>query len=187
MTLLKWKLLATPQLGGASSYFSNIARPGVHVKSWRGNPKNEKVVSHDNSSLSNTSSRSIGEEELGTSVDITPSSSSTTPVGHLLSNGKHTGDQRRGVHSRVKVSSNNNTTSNSSVNNITGMNDISGLLLNTNSNNNTSDIPPHPTMMGGNVTGKFNPVLKMGWLPGMKQPPATSNIGLASLLDDKVD
>ena len=185
VTLLKWKLLATPQLGGASSYFSNIARPGVHVKSWRGNPKNEKAVSHDNSSLSNTSIRSTGEEELGTSVDITPSSS-TTVAGHSPSSGKHSGDQRRGVHSRVKVT-NSNTTSNSSVDNITGMNDISGLLLNTSSNNNTNDTLPHPAMMGGNVTGTFNPVLNMGWLPGMKQPMATSYIGLASLLDDKVD
>ena len=202
VTLLKWKLLATPQLGGASSYFSNITHPGVHVKSWRGSPKNEKVVTNDNSNISNTSSRTIG-EELGTSVDYTPSSSSspsTTTVGHSLS-GNH-GDHRRvtGIYSRVKPSSSAataNTASNSSTaNDVSGMNDISGLLLNTNNNNdnvlsnalpNSDNAVPHPTMVGSNATGRFNPVLKMGWLPGMKQPISSRNVGLASLIDDKVD
>ena len=207
VTLLKWKLLATPQLGGASSYFSNITtHPGVHVKSWRGSPKNDKVITHDNSNIINTSSRTIG-EELGTSVDYTPSSSSslspsTTALGHSPS-GNH-GDHRRvtgSVYSRVKPTSNTtttaNTTSNSStVNDVSGMNDISGLLLDTNNNNanvlsnalpNCDNTAPHPTMVGSNATGRFNPVLKMGWLPGMKQPIATRNVGLASLIDDKVD
>ena len=201
VTLLKWKLLATPQLGGASSYFSNITHPGVHVKSWRGSPKNEKVVTHDNSNISNSSSRTIGEEELGTSVDYTPSSSSspsTTAVGHSPS-GNH-GDHRRvtGIYSRVKPSSSTTTASNSSTatNDVSGMNDISGLLLDTNNNNvnvlsnvlpNNDNVVPHPTMVGSNATDRFNAVLKMGWLPGMKQPIATSNVGLASLIDDKVD
>lgn len=201
MSLLKWKLLATPQLGGASSYFSNITHPGVHVKSWRGSPKNEKVVTHDNSNISNSSSRTIGEEELGTSVDYTPSSSSsplTTAVDHSPS-GNH-GDHRRvtGIYSRVKPSSTTTTASNSSTvtNDASGMNDISGLLLDTNNNNanvlsnalsNNDNVAPHPTMVGSNVTGRFNAVLKMGWLPGMKQPIATNNVGLASLIDDKVD
>ena len=35
VTLLKWKLLASPQLGGATTFFSDAARPGVHVKGWR--------------------------------------------------------------------------------------------------------------------------------------------------------
>ena len=200
VTLLKWKLLATPQLGGASSYFSNITHPGVHVKLWRGSPKNEKVVTHDNSNISNTSSRTI-EEELGTSVDYTPSSSSspsTTAVGHSPS-GNH-GDHRRmtGIYSRVKPSSSTataNTASNSSTaNDVSGMNDISGLLLNTNNNNvlsnalpNSDNAVPHPTMVGSNATGRFNPVLKIGWLPGMKQQIASRNVGLTSLIDDKVD
>ncbi len=34
VTLLKWKLLATPQLGGAKSFFSSQAGPGVHLKKW---------------------------------------------------------------------------------------------------------------------------------------------------------
>ncbi len=34
MTLLKWKLLATPQLGGAKSFFSTQSGPGVHLKKW---------------------------------------------------------------------------------------------------------------------------------------------------------
>lgn len=35
VTLLKWKLLASPQLGGATSYFSEAAQPGVHRKRWK--------------------------------------------------------------------------------------------------------------------------------------------------------
>ena len=216
MTLLKWKLLATPQLGGASSFFSNIIHPGVHVKSWRGSPKNDKVVTHDNSSSitnSNNASRTIVEEELGSSVDYTPSlSSSSTAVvtGYSPSgSGNHSDDRRvtAGIHSRAKTTTTTttNTINSSTINNITtsvgaGMNDISGLLLDTNNNNNNnivltntlpnnSDTVPHPSMMGNNVTatGRLNPVLKMGWLPGMRQPIATRDIGLASLIDDKVD
>ena len=208
MTLLKWKLLATPQLGGASSYFSNIAHPGIHVKSWRGSPKNEKVVTNDNSNItSNNSSRTIGEEELGTSVDYTPSSSpSTTAVGTgylptVTSSGNHSDHSRvTGIYSRVKTSANttNTATGSSSVTNVTGMNDI-GLLLDSNNNNNNNnnmsnntlansgDTVPHPTTVRSTITGRLNPMLKMGWLPGMKQPIATTGIGLASLIDDKVD
>ena len=32
VTLLKWKLLATPQLGGAKTFFSDASLPGVHKK-----------------------------------------------------------------------------------------------------------------------------------------------------------
>jgi len=35
VTLLKWKLLASPQLGGATTYFSDASRPGVHLKKWK--------------------------------------------------------------------------------------------------------------------------------------------------------
>jgi len=200
VTLLKWKLLATPQLGGATSYFSNIAHPGVHVKSWRGSPKNEKVVTHDNSNItnSNNSSRTIGEEELGSSVDYTPSSSSsvmtsTAPLvtdhspNTSLQAGNHSDVKRvTGIHSRVK-------TNKTTVNNVTGMNDISGLLLDNNNNSNkltlpdNSDKTPHLTMVGNSVTGKLNPVLQIGWLPRMRQPMETGNIGLASIIDEKVD
>ena len=159
------------------------------------------MVSHDNSS-SNNSSRTLGEEELGTSVDCTPSSSSTAAAGIVTgyspptvvsSSGKHSNHSRTGIHNRMKTSTKSSTnavnSSNSSINNITGMNDISALLSDTNNNNNnnvTSDTFPHPTMVGSNVTGRLNPALKMGWLPGMRQPMATSDIGLASLID-KVD
>ena len=82
------------------------------------------------------------------------------------------------------------------------MNDITGLLLDSNSNNNnseevsgvlssdvvpskSSDILPHPPRGG---MGRLNPALRMGWLPGNTQPPiATRNVGLSSLLDDEVD
>lgn len=62
LTLLKWKLLATPHLGGAASFFSPASRPGIHVKGW----KSSGVVddsSQDTSSLSDTAqppSRSQG-------------------------------------------------------------------------------------------------------------------------------
>ena len=36
MTLLKWKLLASPQLGGATTFFSDAKRPGVHLKKGKG-------------------------------------------------------------------------------------------------------------------------------------------------------
>ena len=35
VTLLKWKLMATPQLGGATTFFSDASRPGVHLKGWK--------------------------------------------------------------------------------------------------------------------------------------------------------
>lgn len=34
VTLLRWRLLASPQLGGAKSYFSAVTPPGVLVKGW---------------------------------------------------------------------------------------------------------------------------------------------------------
>ena len=35
VTLLKWRLMASPQLGGATSFFSDASRPGVHMKKWK--------------------------------------------------------------------------------------------------------------------------------------------------------
>lgn len=35
VTLLKWKLLASPQLGGATSFFADSTQPGVHRKKWK--------------------------------------------------------------------------------------------------------------------------------------------------------
>jgi len=179
VTLLKWKLLATPQLGGASSYFSNLTQPGVHMKSWKGvSPKHHKNSSQPSSTTMTTAG---ADEELGSSVDCSPSSSSN----NISSKGK--------VYSRTT-----NTTSCS----VSGMNDISGLLsVDSNSNNNTelmsaelntgvvpsknSDTFPHPVGVG---MGRLNPALKLGWLPGNTQPSmATRNVGLASLLDDEVD
>ena len=34
MTLLRWKLLATPELGGPSSFFSDTEQPGIHLKDF---------------------------------------------------------------------------------------------------------------------------------------------------------
>ena len=35
VTLLKWNLLASTQLGGATTYFSDALRPGEHLKKWK--------------------------------------------------------------------------------------------------------------------------------------------------------
>lgn len=196
--------MATPQLGGASSYFSNIAHPGVHVKSWRGSPK--KVVTNDNNDITNNNSRTIG-EELGSSVDTPSSLSSSSSLLSMTtsavtgyspsSTGNHS-DHRRGIHSRVRTTTATSdavaTSNTSTINNVTGMNDITQLLGDTNNASSTNTLPnsndtvPHPTMVGSNVTGRLNPVLKMGWLPGMRQSTSAKDIGLASLLDDdKVD
>ena len=48
VTLLKWKLLATPQLGGAKTFFSDASRPGVHLKKWKaGGVRDSNTLSVD--------------------------------------------------------------------------------------------------------------------------------------------
>jgi len=77
------------------------------------------------------------------------------------------------------------------------MNNIPGLLLDSNNNNSeqvsgvlSNDVAPskssdtlhHPPRVG---MSRLNPVLTVGWLSGNTQPPiATRNVELASLLDE---
>ena len=51
VTLLKWKLLASPQLGGAKAYFSDASRPGVHLKKWPVSGVVDERVPENNLSL----------------------------------------------------------------------------------------------------------------------------------------
>ena len=101
MTLLKWKLLASPQLGGATSFFSDASRPGVHVKGW----KAAGIVDKDKREQGST---------LGLSPDIRWKSLSTNDLSYLASapaSDQHTpappqqrkrGVRRgRGIHNRL--------------------------------------------------------------------------------------
>ena len=72
MTLLKWKLLASPQLGGATSFFSDASRPGVHVKGW----KAAGIVDKDKKEQGST---------LGLSPDIRLKSLSTNDLSYFAS------------------------------------------------------------------------------------------------------
>ena len=61
VTLLKWKLLASPQLGGATSFFSETAQPGVHRKKWKagGEVADNKLAGSKMKSLSTTDISSL--------------------------------------------------------------------------------------------------------------------------------
>ena len=60
VTLLKWKLLASPQLGGATSFFSNAAGPGVHMKKWRASG----VIDGSQSGLTGTKLKSLSTADI---------------------------------------------------------------------------------------------------------------------------
>lgn len=60
VTLLKWKLLASPQLGGATSFFSDAAQPGVHRKRWKAGG----VIDEDPSHLSGTKIKSLSTADI---------------------------------------------------------------------------------------------------------------------------
>lgn len=80
VTLLKWKLLATPQLGGATTFFSDASRPGVHVKRWKGAgvkddrrpgaPGTQAHLSADNIELKQ---KSLSMMDLSTQSEYSPS------------------------------------------------------------------------------------------------------------------
>ena len=76
VTLLKWKLLATPQLGGATTFFSDASRPGVHMKGWKAagivDKKQRPSAETTNSHLS-----------VGTYSDLRQKSMSTTDLSSL--------------------------------------------------------------------------------------------------------
>ncbi len=69
VTLLKWKLLASPQLGGATSFFSNAAGPGVHMKKWRAGG----VIDESQSRLAGSRIKSLSTADLD-SLDYLSSS-----------------------------------------------------------------------------------------------------------------
>ena len=111
MTLLKWKLLASPQLGGATTFFSDAKRPGVHLK---------------RTSLTEKPPSSIG-QHLTTDSKI--KSLSVNDLSVLSTNSPSTGRRRRNQsRHREHTKTSPLTLSISSTDKATGMNDISGLL-----------------------------------------------------------
>lgn len=66
MTLLKWKLLASPQLGGAKAYFSDASIPGVHLKKWPGSG----VVDHSATVDSLSSHSQVMKQKSISAMDV---------------------------------------------------------------------------------------------------------------------
>lgn len=60
VTLLKWKLLASPQLGGATSFFADSAQPGVHRKRWKAGG----VIDEGRSRLAGTKIKSLSTTDI---------------------------------------------------------------------------------------------------------------------------
>ena len=77
VTLLKWKLLATPQLGGATTFFSDASRPGVHVKGW----KAAGIVDKKEELATESRNRYLGVNM--TRADLRQKSMSTTDLSSL--------------------------------------------------------------------------------------------------------
>lgn len=112
VTLLKWKLMASPQLGGATSFFSDASRPGVHVKGW----KAAGIVDKENQERNENSGGSLGlPQELrlkslstsdlahfATSPTSPPSSHPHTPSSssHRIRRGLRS-SRDKGIHSRT--------------------------------------------------------------------------------------
>lgn len=112
MTLLKWKLLASPQLGGATTFFSDAKRPGVHLKK---------------TSLTERPPSSIGQH---LTADSKIKSLSVNDLSVLSTNSPSTGRRKRNPRHRDHTKTSPLTLSISSTDKATtGMNDISGLLL----------------------------------------------------------
>jgi hypothetical protein len=60
VTLLKWKLLASPQLGGATSFFADSTQPGVHRKRWKAGG----VIDEGHSQLAGTKPKSLSTTDI---------------------------------------------------------------------------------------------------------------------------
>ena len=121
VTLLKWKLLASPQLGGATSFFSDASRPGVHVKGWKAAGIVDKNKQQETGMLGLTPDvrvKSLSTGDLSHIAPPTPSShhhTSTSSHYHTPTSSQYRrrGPRRgRGIHSRVS----NLTTSTSAAN-----------------------------------------------------------------------
>ncbi len=65
MTLLKWKLLATPQLGGATTFFSDASLPGVHKKAGQTLDESSFDLRQKSASTLDLSSTSPGHYSTG--------------------------------------------------------------------------------------------------------------------------
>ena len=114
VTLLKWKLMASPQLGGATSFFSDASRPGVHIKGWKaagikdrpgqqqsgnlGLPPELRLKSLSTNDLSYLATSPPASSPSSSHPSQTPSSSFST------SSHRHRRGQRgrgRGIHNRL--------------------------------------------------------------------------------------
>ena len=111
MTLLKWKLLASPQLGGATTFFSDAKRPGVHLKK---------------TSLTEKPPTSSFGQHL--TPDSKIKSLSVNDLSVLSTNSPSTGRRRRNPRHRDQTKTSPLTLSISSTDKAMGMNNISGLL-----------------------------------------------------------
>ena len=128
VTLLKWKLLASPQLGGATSFFSDASRPGVHVKGWKAAGIVDKDKRQGTGTLGLTPDvrvKSLSTGDLSYIAPPAPSSHYHTPTSshhHTPTSSQYhrRGPRRgRGIHSRVS-----NLTASTSVTNDSSMNTI---------------------------------------------------------------
>ena len=110
MTLLKWKLLASPQLGGATTFFSDAKRPGVHLKKTS---LTEKPASATSTLLT---------------PDARMKSLSVNDLSVLSTNSPSTGRRRRNLQHGDRAKASQLTLSVSNTDRATGMNNIGGLL-----------------------------------------------------------
>ena len=111
MTLLKWKLLASPQLGGATSYFSDATHPGVHLKKTKLTEKQTNLLAPD------AKIKSLSVNDLSVLNTSYPSAGRRRPLQH----------REGGIHTKASQL----TLSISSTDKGKGMNNISGLLPST--------------------------------------------------------
>ena len=94
VTLLKWKLLASPQLGGATSFFADSTQPGVHRKKWKAGgvidegqsrfigSKVKSLSTTDISSLSHDFSYPMSHHAMSGSASNTPAGKSDMDIAH---------------------------------------------------------------------------------------------------------
>ena len=115
MTLLKWKLLASPQLGGATTFFSDAKRPGVHLKKAKFADKPSSASGH---LMPDAKVKSLSVNDLSV---LSTSSPYAGRRRHLQQ--KDTGIHTKASQLTLSISSTDKTSN--------GMNNISGLLPST--------------------------------------------------------
>lgn len=123
VTLLKWKLLASPQLGGATSFFSDASRPGVHVKGWKAAGIVDKNKQQGDGGMLGLSPdlrlKSLSTNDLSYFAS-TPPSNPQTPAPPQRS--KRAVRRGKGIHNRLS-----NVTSSTRTANTNGMDDLQGV------------------------------------------------------------